>query len=70
MLGYEFIGYVSDKKENGEDVLFFGRFPQKEQANAVNNDLRVVDPEHPGWASSYWWARSPDEDYSTAFVAI
>ena len=24
------------------------------EANAVNNDLRVVDPEHPGWASSYW----------------
>lgn len=29
------------------------------EANAVNNDLRVVDPEHPGWASSYWWLRSP-----------
>ena len=28
-----------------------------------------MDPEHPGWASSYWWLRSPDEDYSTAFVA-
>ena len=39
------------------------------EANTVNNDLRVVDPEHPGWASSYWWLRSPDEDYSTAFVA-
>ena len=39
------------------------------EANAVNNDLRVVDPEHPGWASCYWWLRSPDEDYSTAFVA-
>ena len=39
------------------------------EANAVNNDLRVVDPEHPGWASSYWWLRSPDEVYSTAFVA-
>ncbi len=39
------------------------------EANAVNNDLRVVDPEHPGWASSYWWLRSQDEDYSTAFVA-
>ena len=39
------------------------------EANAVNNDLRVVDSEHPGWASSYWWLRSPDEDYSTAFVA-
>lgn len=39
------------------------------EANAANNDLRVVDPEHPGWASSYWWLRSPDEDYSTAFVA-
>ena len=39
------------------------------EANAVNNDLRVVDPEHPGWASSYWWLRSPDEHYSSAYVA-
>ena len=39
------------------------------EANAVNNDLRVVDPEHPGWASSYWWLRSPDEDDSAAYVA-
>ena len=39
------------------------------EAYAVNNDLRVVDPEHPGWASSYWWLRSPDEDDSTAYVA-
>ena len=39
------------------------------EAIAVNNDLRALDPEHPGWASSYWWLRSPDEDYSTAFVA-
>ena len=39
------------------------------EAIVVNNDLRVVDPEHPGWASSYWWLRSPDEDDSTAYVA-
>ena len=39
------------------------------EAFAVNQDLRIVDPEHPSWASSYWWLRSPDEDYSTAFVA-
>ena len=39
------------------------------EANAVNNDLRVVDSEHPKWASNFWWLRSPDEDYSTAFVA-
>ena len=40
------------------------------EANAVNNDLRVVDPEHPGWASSYWWLRSPGENvYYTAVVS-
>ena len=39
------------------------------EAIAVNNDLRALDPEHPGWASSYWWLRSPDEDDSTAYVA-
>ena len=31
------------------------------EANAVKSDLRVVDPEHPDWASSYWWLRSPSE---------
>lgn len=40
------------------------------ETNAVNNDLRVVDPEHPGWASSYWWLRSPGENvYYTAVVS-
>lgn len=39
------------------------------EAYAVNQDLRVVDSEHPKWASNFWWLRSPDEDYSTAFVA-
>ena len=29
------------------------------EANAVKEDLRIVDPEHQGWASSYWWLRSP-----------
>ena len=31
------------------------------EANAVKSDLRVADPEHPGWASSFWWLRSPSE---------
>ena len=29
------------------------------EANAVKEDLRVVDPEHPTWATSHWWLRSP-----------
>ena len=29
------------------------------EAIAVNEDLRVVDPENPTWATSYWWLRSP-----------
>ena len=29
------------------------------EANAVKEDLRVVDPEHPTWATSNWWLRSP-----------
>ncbi len=29
------------------------------EAFAVNQDLRIVDKEHPGWASSYWFLRSP-----------
>jgi len=28
------------------------------EANAVNNDLRIVDPEHTDWATSCWWLRS------------
>ena len=31
------------------------------EADAVNNDLRALDPEHPSWASSFWWLRSPVE---------
>ena len=39
------------------------------EANAVKKDLRVVDPEHPIWASSFWWLRSPGENvYNTAVV--
>lgn len=38
------------------------------EANAVNRDLRVVDPEHPIWASSFWWLRSPGS--KTFYVAI
>ena len=29
------------------------------EASAVNQDLRIVNPEHPKWASSFWWLRSP-----------
>ena len=38
------------------------------EANAVKNDLRVADPEHPDWASSFWWLRSPGS--KTFYVAI
>ena len=31
------------------------------EANAVKSDLRVADPEHSDWASSFWWLRSPSE---------
>ena len=40
------------------------------EASAVNNDLRIADPEHPRWASSYWWLRSPGGfDYTAAAVS-
>ena len=29
------------------------------EANSMDDSLRALDPEHPGWASSYWWLRSP-----------
>lgn len=39
------------------------------EAFAVNNVLRIADPEHPRWASSYWWLRSPGGfDYVAAAV--
>ncbi|MDO4962075.1 MAG: DUF6273 domain-containing protein, partial [Eubacteriales bacterium] len=39
------------------------------EANAVNESLRIVDPEHTGWATVSWWLRSPgDIDYSSAIV--
>ena len=39
------------------------------EANAVNNDLRALDPEHPSWASSFWRLRSPVEDSFGAAIA-
>ena len=39
------------------------------EAFAVNQDLRIADPEHPRWASSYWWLRSPGSfNYAAAAV--
>ena len=38
------------------------------EAIAVNHDLRIADPEHPSWASSCWWLRSPGS--KTFYVAI
>ena len=38
------------------------------EAFAVNEDLRIVDKEHPDWTSSFWWLRSPgasDHDAAT-----
>ena len=36
---------------------------------AVNDDLRIVDKEHPSWSSSYWWLRSPGSNkYHVACV--
>lgn len=32
------------------------------EANDVNSDLRILDPAHPAWATSYSWLRSPGED--------
>ena len=40
------------------------------EASAVNKDLRIADPEHLRWASSYWWLRSPGGfDYTAAAVS-
>ena len=38
------------------------------EANAVKEDLRIVDPEHPTWATSHWWLRSPG--FHTYYVAV
>ena len=38
------------------------------EATQVNEQLRIVDPDHPGWATSYWWLRSPGADVNSAAV--
>ena len=39
------------------------------EANAVNKSLRIVDPDHPSWRTSYWWLRSPgNKDHRAAYV--
>ena len=40
-----------------DNAVFWPLFSK--EANAVKEDLRVVDPEHPTWATSNWWLRSP-----------
>ncbi len=40
------------------------------EANQVDPSLRIVDPEHQSWATSFWWLRSPgDSDDSAAVVS-
>ena len=39
------------------------------EASGVNENLRIVDPEHPTWATSCWWLRSPGVyDYTVPYV--
>ena len=38
------------------------------EAFAVNQDLRIADKEHPSWASSFWWLRSPNDANGVAAV--
>ena len=38
------------------------------EANAVNSDLCIVDPEHTGGTTSYWWLRSPGDDVDRAAI--
>jgi uncharacterized repeat protein (TIGR02543 family) len=40
------------------------------EANAVNNDLRALDPAHPNWVTSSWYLRSPGSHaYYVAIVS-
>lgn len=41
------------------------------EAESVNRNLRIADPEHMDWESSCWWLRSPGQsDKSTSYVYI
>ena len=61
-------GENSDCVAGGQvDNAVFWPLSSKE-ANAVKEDLRVVDPEHPTWATSYWWLRSPG--FHAYYVAV
>ena len=51
------------------DNVVFWPLSSKE-AIAVNNDLRIVDKEHPQWASSYWWLRSPGSSNHDAATVL
>lgn len=59
-----------DNKISGSDVSDAVMWPLSvAEANAMNSDLRKADPANPGWASSYWWLRSPgDRAYRAADV--
>ncbi len=38
------------------------------EANEVEKELRILNKEHPDWASSYWWLRSPG--YRASYAAF
>ena len=38
------------------------------EAFVVNEDLRIADKEHPSWAQSFWWLRSPNDANGVAAV--
>ena len=40
------------------------------EAFAVNQDLRIVDKEHPSWVTSYWFLRSPGFNYLSIAIVM
>ena len=40
------------------------------EADSMDKNLRIVDPDNPGWATSFWWLRSPgNSNFCAAAVA-
>ncbi|MCR5012955.1 MAG: LysM peptidoglycan-binding domain-containing protein, partial [Lachnospiraceae bacterium] len=59
-------GY-DNNKISGEAVSNAVMWPlSAAEANDMNSDLRKANPEHPDWANSFWWLRSPGCGDTTA----
>lgn len=65
----QYVGINTDCIQGNEDLNDIRLWPlSTKEANTVNKDLRIVDPDNPTATANHWWLRSPGDHYT--FVAL